>query len=54
MKQKAPTKNSLKQEDLVEWERMHRIVQALKEGKLILVRYADGSRKLVNNYNYRW
>lgn len=54
MKQKELKKNRLLPKDLKEWERMRRIVQALNEGKLIMVRYADGSRKLVNNNNYRW
>lgn len=54
MKQIEPQKNRLTPKDLVEWERMHRIVQALKEGKLKMVRYADGTRKLVNNDRYRW
>lgn len=54
MKQKEPQKNRLLPKDLKEWERMHRMVQALNEGKLKMVRYADGTRKLVNNDRYRW
>lgn len=54
MKNSKERKNRLLPKDLKEWERMRRMVQALNEGKLIMVRYADGSRKLVNNNNYRW